>query len=212
MISKKRESNRTMLGPARGFVTMAVFVVLGSGSLAAQERKTFPMTIDVSGSVDWVSLYEGDLYVRNNSSWGFTGSLALRSGFPLGGEVFLAFTPSDDEPDGPTPRILLPGGWATLSLSRDPRESWDVFVAAGVAYLDIAEWPVYPDCNPPECWIEGGPNIQNGGSWSVVWGGGATYKTPGRLSLRLDVRVPSGTDEIEERTTRVGLGAGFRVR
>ncbi|MBT8398173.1 MAG: hypothetical protein HKO65_09240 [Gemmatimonadetes bacterium] len=191
---------------------MASLLVLGSLPVVAQEREVFPITVDVSGSVDWVFLYQGDMYTRDNSAWGVTGSLAFRSGFPLGAEIFLAFTASDDEQDSPTPRILLPGAWATLSLSRDPRESWDVFFAAGVAYLDISEWPTYPDCNPPECWIEGGPNIQNGGSWSVVWGGGATYTLPGRLRLRLDVRVPAATDEIESRTTRVGLGVGVRVR
>ncbi len=201
-----------MVDLVRGIVAIAVSVLLSGGPLAAQEREMFPMSIDAFGSVDWVSIYEGDSFFGVGFTWGFTGSLVFRSGSPLGGEIFLAFTPSDDGRDFATPRIFLSGGWATFSLSKDPRESWDVFVAAGAVYLNIAGWPVPPDCSSPPCFGSRWPDIVDEASWVVVWGGGATYRPPGRLSLRLDVRVPSGTEEIEERTTRVGLGFGFRVR
>ena len=201
-----------MFGRPRVLIAVAVFMVLGSGSLAAQERKTFPVTLDAYGSVDGVSLYDGDRFFGAGFTWGFTGSLAFRSGSPLGGEIFMAFTPSDDGRDVPTPRVSLSGAWATLSLPKDPRKPWDLFVAAGLAYLDITGWPYYPECTQDGCVYAGWPDIVDEASWVVVWGGGATYRPPGRIGLRLDVRVPSGTGEIEERTTRVGLGLGFRVR
>ena len=122
MISKRRGTKRAMFGWPRVLIAVAVFMVLGGGSLAAQERKTFPVTLDAYGSVDGVSLYEGDRFFGAGFTWGFTGSLAFRSGSPLGGEIFMAFTPSDDGRDVPTPRISLSGAWATLQPPQRPEK------------------------------------------------------------------------------------------
>jgi len=178
----------------------------------AQETSVRSLTIDVFGTIDHVSIYDGDATVGGYGSWGITGSLALRSHLPFGAEIFAPFTPKDSDPYSLTPRILMPGGWVTLSLSKDPREGPDLFLAAGVAYLDIADWPDFSDCEPPTCFHEGGPSIRNGGSWTFLWGGGFTYKFPGRLSLRVDARIPSKTDAVREKPVRIGFGVGFRVR
>lgn len=177
-----------------------------------QESTSHPLTIDVFVTVDRVSIYDGDATVGGYGNWGMTGSLAFRSRFPFGAEIFVPSTPKDTDPYSLTPRILLPGGWITLSLSNDPREGLDVFLAAGASYMEISGWPVHMPCYPPGCWREGGPSFLNGGSWSFVWGGGLTYRTEGRLTFRVDARVPSKTAEIKERTTRIGAGLGFRVR
>jgi len=177
----------------------------------AQESQAPVITLDAFGLIDRVAIYDGDATVGGYSNWGFTGSLSLRSAFPIGGELFIAYTPKDTDPYSLTPQILLPGGWITLSLGKDPRRGLDVFLAAGAAYLDVSGWPDFSDCIPPECFKEGGPTIQNGGDWSFVWGGGVDYRFPGRIRLRLDARIPSETDAIQERTTRIGIGAGLRI-
>jgi len=186
-------------------------LLLFAPGLPAQSAETAPFHLDASVSVDWVPLYEGDATVGGYSTWGVTGSLGIRSSFPIGGELFLAFTPKDDDPYARSPRILIPGGWLTFSFLKAPARGVDLFVAAGAAYVDIAGWPDSSDCLPPECFAEGGPSFQNGGEFSFIWGSGLAYHFPGGLLLRLDLLKPSKNDVYGDPSLRIGGGVGFRI-
>ena len=191
-------------------IILIPFLLIAPG-LPAQSTEAAPSHLDASVSVDWVPLYEGDATVGGYSTWGVTGSLGIRSSFPIGGELFLAFTPKDDDPYARSPRILIPGGWLTFSFLEAPARSVDLFVAAGAAYVDIAGWPDSSDCLPPECFAEGGPSFQNGGEFSFIWGGGLAYHFPGGLLLRLDLLKPSKNDVYGDPSLRIGGGVGFRM-
>lgn len=184
---------------------------LSPAVVRAQESEAHAITVDAFGTLDRVAIYQGDATVGAYSSWGFTGSLSLRSALPVGGELFVSHTPEDTDPYSRTPRIRLAGGWLTLGTGKDPRRGLAVFVAVGAAHLEVSGWPDYSRCVLPECFREGGPTIENGADWTLVWGGGVAYRLPGRVSVRLDVRVPSKTDALQERTTRIGIGAGLQI-
>jgi hypothetical protein len=186
-------------------------LLLIAPGLPAQSPDAAPFRLDASASVDWVPLYEGDATVGDYSTWGVTGSLGIRSSFPLGGELFLAFTPKDDDPYARSPRILIPGGWLTFSFMEAPTQGVDLFVAAGAAYVDIAGWPDSSDCVPPDCFAEGGPNFRNGSELSFLWGGGLAYRFPSGLLLRLDLRKLSKSDVFGDPSLRIGGGVGFRL-
>lgn len=189
----------------RGLGLAVVLVFRAGSSLEAQEAEERAFRVDAFGSVDRVYLYSGDATVGAYSGWGLTGSIALRSRSPVGGEVFFAFSPKDSDPYSRSPRLLIPGGWVTVSFIGDPTSGADMFLAVGATYMHTAGWLDYSGCQPPECFAEGGPNFRNGGEFRLVWGAGFAYHLPKLLSLRMDLRVPSGIP-------RVGAGVGVRVR
>lgn len=202
----KRKQRFRLWGP------LAVAFALASGATVAeaQELKAPGSRIEAVASADWVSFYRGDATVGGYSSWGFTGSLTLRTETLLGGELFFAFSPSHESPR--TPRLLMPGGWATISLTRDPREGLDIFLALGAAYVNLSDWDRDLPCLPPGCFAEGGAGFNEGSSLSAVIGGGVVYRSSEVFSLRLDLRVPTKNDLLQESTPRIGFGVGYRVR
>jgi len=181
-------------------------------NIAAQKSGPPSIRVEAVGSINWVSLHDGELYDSGNSAWGFMGSLAFRRGQRLGAEVFMEFTPSNQESHKQTPQLLSSGAWITLSLTPDPARAFDLFIAAGAAYVDISDWPDIADCDDYVCVIPDRLDFKRGGAFSFIFGSGITYQLPGPFSLRLDVRLPSKSSVLGERTVRLGGGVGFRVR
>ena len=189
----------------RGVGLTTVLPLLLLSSLGAQDEGTHSVRLDAFATADRVSLYGGDATVGGYSGWGLTGGLGLRSRSPFGAEVFFAFSPKDEDPYSPSPRFLIPGGWVTISFVGNPTSGADVFMGLGTAYVNTAGAPDNSGCQPPECFAEGGPDFRDGNDLAFDWGGGVSYHLPGLFSLRMVVRVPSGTP-------RVGAGVGVRVK
>jgi len=186
--------------------------LFASGRAASQEEISGLGRIDVSGSLEWVSIYDGDATVGSVSNWGLTGSLSYRSGTPFSAELFLAYSPEDSDPYDLSPQFLISGGWATLSVRQLPASGFDLFFGLGAAYFRVSDWPDFSACfEDPMCFAEGGPNFRNGGAVSVVWGGGFLFRFPGPMTVRGDLKMFSTNRVLRQNAPRIGLGLGWRI-
>lgn len=86
------------LGILRWSLILLLAAGLGVGSAGAQLTDSLLIRIDAWGSIDRVALYDGDATVGGYSTWGGALSLGLRSPFPIGAELFLSFSPRNNDP------------------------------------------------------------------------------------------------------------------
>ena len=120
-------------------------------------------------------------------------------------------TLSHQEPDKPTPQLLSSGAWLTLSLTPEPGQNLDLFIAAGTAYVDVSGWPDFAECEGYGC-VPARTNFESGGAFSLALGSGITYQLRGPLSVRFHVRLLSESSVLRERIVQFGGGVGLRVQ
>lgn len=196
----------------RVIAAIGLVVLSGFASPLSAQGTGRLLGVHVAASVDRVSIYRGDATVGAISKVGWSLTTALRSPSHVGGALFLATSPSSQDPTARAPRLWVGGGWGTFSLNRNPHAGFDVFVGTGLAYLSVRGWPDFSGCLPElGCFREGGPSFENGDAVALVVGGGVTGAL-GRVILRGDVRLVPANDVAGQTLVFAGLGLGLVLR
>ena len=175
--------------------------LLLAATIASAQESRFSLAPQLVASVDRVS--SGGV-----AKPGWSASLGVRTSQHLGADLFVASSSLQSSPIAPELRIA--GGWITLSVSRTPQQGADLFGGFGLAYFGVRGWPDFSGCQPPLCFYESARGFENGDSYAMVLGGGATY-TLRFLLVRADVRWVLPNEGADQTVLNTGVGIGLTV-